>query len=560
MSLTSLFRWFSSLSIRWKLQIGFFTVTMVTTIFNRWLASAELSDMIQIVKNSASSDDALIAELQNNYDAFIFNSFWESGIEFAIQFIIIGVVATLFVKPIKVLCTAVKKVENGDLTKGVVNNSRDEIGLLEHSFNEMVAKFNTIMHQIDESGKQMGQSAYQIVMISNEIASVGKQESVRSNNVTIAMEKLSETSNAVLSLTEEAMHNAKLTESQANEGIHTVQSNIQNMQATADEVVRASAEINELQEAAGKICHIVETINAVAEQTNLLSLNAAIEAARAGEQGRGFAVVADEVRSLAKGTTDSVGEISLIIEELTSRVQKVSTTMVSVEQNVQGLQGQAVNLLDVFETMQGEASETTKANENISLAATDQISQFTLLTKNLDNLFATFKDSSSKVESTATIGSDLYKITEKLIGLMNDFTIASTVYVEPARNEQRNYPRAENSLLTKIHYKGNIYDGISRDFSLSGMKIKLAEVIDKNEVVHLEVYLPNEDLNNFATQVPLKIEARVAWSKYEVNPSGHAKGYRMIGVHFLAQNDSTRQKLQSCFDYFSKQAEYSKAS
>jgi len=558
----SLFRWFSSLSIRWKLQIGFFTVTMVTTIFNRWLASSELSDMIQIVKNSASSDEVLLTELQKNYNDFIFNSFWESGIEFAIQFIIIGIVATLFVRPIKVLCTAVKKVENGDLTKGVINSSRDEIGLLEHSFNEMVAKFNTIMHQIDESGKQMGQSAYQIVMISNEIASVGKQESARSNSVTTAMGKLSETSNTVLSLAQEAMHNAKLTEDQANEGILIVQSNIKNMQATANEVMRASGEINELQQAAGKICHIVETINAVAEQTNLLSLNAAIEAARAGEQGRGFAVVADEVRSLAKGTTDSVGEISLIIEELTSRVQTVSTTMETAEQNVQELQDQVSNLVTVFESMLGEASETTKVNKNISLAATDQIMQFKRLTENMDNLFATFKDSSSKVESTATIGSDLYKITEKLIGLMNDFTIESTVYVEPSRNEQRNYPRAENSLLTKIHYKDKVYDGISRDFSLSGMKIKLAEreVIDKNETVHLEVYLPNENLRNFATQVPLKIEARVAWSKHEMPASDHSKGYRMIGVHFLSESEAIKKKLQSCFDYFSKQAEYAKAS
>ena len=92
-------RMFKSLSIRWKLQIGFMLVTVITTIFNRLLASEELSKMVAIAKEHDVNAE-VIALLEQNHQAYIFNSFWESGIEFVIQFIVIGIVATIFVRPI----------------------------------------------------------------------------------------------------------------------------------------------------------------------------------------------------------------------------------------------------------------------------------------------------------------------------------------------------------------------------------------------------------------------------------------------------------------------------
>ena len=169
---------------------------MVTTIYNRWLASSELEGFIKIA-DQHNVDTQVVAQLQQKYDAYIFNSFWESGIEFAIQFIIIGVVASLFVKPIKSLCVALKAIENGDLTKEITSPSHDEIGVLQRSFNGVLAKLNSIMHRIDESGKQMGQSAYQIAMISHEIAEVSKNENQRSQAVTSATQQLNDISESV---------------------------------------------------------------------------------------------------------------------------------------------------------------------------------------------------------------------------------------------------------------------------------------------------------------------------------------------------------------------------
>ena len=116
---------FLSLSIKWKLQLGFFMVTMLTTIYNRWLASHEMGKLIDIARADHVNQN-VIAQLEANHSAYIFNSFWESGIEFAVQFVIIGAVAGFMVKPIKALCQALKAVEQGDLTRGVENKSLDE--------------------------------------------------------------------------------------------------------------------------------------------------------------------------------------------------------------------------------------------------------------------------------------------------------------------------------------------------------------------------------------------------------------------------------------------------
>ena len=185
-----------SMSIRWKLQFGFFTVTMITTIFNRVLASHELDKMVELSRASGVPQN-VVDQLAANHSAYIFNSFWESGLEFAFQFIVIGLLANIFVHPIQLLCKSLKAVEEGDLTKGVANNSRDEIGVLEKSFNDVLSKLNKVMRSIDDSGKHMGQSAFQIATISHDLAEVSNQEQNRSAAVTSATSELHKISSKV---------------------------------------------------------------------------------------------------------------------------------------------------------------------------------------------------------------------------------------------------------------------------------------------------------------------------------------------------------------------------
>ncbi|MFA7243060.1 MAG: methyl-accepting chemotaxis protein [Sulfuricellaceae bacterium] len=537
-----------SLSIRWKLQLSFFMVTMITTIFNRMLASHELDKMVEITRANGVAKQ-VVDQLAANHATYIFNSFWESGIEFAIQFMVIGVLASAFVRPLMSLCTSLKAVEGGDLTKEVENNSRDEIGVLEKSFNDVLASLNKIMREVDESGKHMGQSACQIATISHEIAEMSKTQQSRSAAVSHATDELHKISSTVRESAQSATERAKLTEERANEGIKTVQKNIDEMEQTVQKVNCAVAEISELAEAADQIHHIIDTIKAIAGQTNLLALNAAIEAARAGESGRGFAVVADEVRKLAEKTNSSAAEVSQIIAQLTGKVSQVTDAMTVVVEKVHANQQVAGETASVIQSMVEQVAESAEASCGISEASRQQLDNLSMLSGTLDNLFLTLQESATKVETTAAIGDNLFYVTNRLNELMAGFTFDHANMIEPAQHEKRRSPRMHNSLLVKVAQGERKLEGVTQDFSMTGMKIVLSEPLAKEGKLNLGVYLPQNEPEKYMNQAPVNLIGRVAWQRMEGDS-------HLCGVEFIDLDDNKRRYLKTCFDFFNKNAEF----
>ncbi|MEW5755809.1 MAG: methyl-accepting chemotaxis protein [Pseudomonadota bacterium] len=538
-------KWLLAMSIQWKLQLSFFLVTMITIIINRVVGYGEMERLIKIAQEHDLPPE-LLAKLDQGLSSYITDSFWQSGLEFMLLFVIIGVLANRFVTPIKNLCTAMERTERGDLTTPVANESLDEIGILERSFNSMLKQLNSVIRNIDDNSSQMAQSAYQVAAISHEIAEITKREHSHSSEVSDATTQLKEVTTTVRSLAQEAQERVSHVDVVAKDGLQIVQKNIDEMGKTAAEVGIASDQVGDLKDSAKEIYQIISTIKEIAEQTNLLALNAAIEAARAGDSGRGFAVVADEVRGLAQRTTTSTEQITRIINDINVRVANVASKMNDVVTHVQQSKQTAQKTAEVIEQMSQAIGASTAANQEISMVSEQQSVYFESLKKRLDSLFDTFQQNSSKVATTANIGDDLYRVSESMKALLGHFVFEREQTFARNDQEKRKSPRLNSPLRVQVRQNGALHESICNDFSMTGMRLRLPTVLDKKSPITLKLFRPLPDLAEYERQTPIEITGVIRWQRQD--------GERQLcGVEFTNLGTAQTKELKGCYAYFNKQ-------
>ncbi|MEF8700489.1 MAG: methyl-accepting chemotaxis protein [Candidatus Accumulibacter sp. UW20] len=440
-------------------------------------------------------------------------------------------------------------VAEGRLDNDIRITSHDETGALLSALTKMQDKLHAVLKEVDDCGRNMGQSAFQVAAISNEISAMSKQQDGRAGEVTSAMQQVHQISSEVQQKAIDASGRSDQVEKLAREGITNVQQNIGSMEETTHQVNRASLEVQELEKFAQLIHNIVNVIKEIAAQTNLLALNAAIEAARAGEAGRGFAVVADEVRKLAERTTGSASEVNEIVGQFSGRLQQVVASMNVVVRTVTVTQEEARKTAMTMEGIAITAVDTAKANQRISSVSQEQVEQFGMLQQTLETLFSVLRESGGKVKTTAAIGEDLRAITGRLNDIMSGFTFTGGLEIEAATHERRRAPRASNSLRVRFTQDGTTFEAVAGDFSLKGLRLRLTHPVREREPLDLALYLPNDDLGQYAKQEPLRIDGRVAWQRKE------GENYQ-CGVEFRNVDETTVQLMKKCFEFYNKNHEF----
>ncbi|GAM09872.1 putative methyl-accepting chemotaxis protein [Geobacter sp. OR-1] len=438
----------------------------------------------------------------------------------------------------------------GDLSQEVVVKRRNEISKILISLKQMVANLIEVLKNINEASLQMEQSSYQIAEISNEIAGASQTQQKRAEDVSSATTEVRMISETVLELAESMRAMSIETEREAEQGLLATRENIDQLQLTVEEVNRAAQETEGLNRIGEQIHTIIESISDIADQTNLLALNAAIEAARAGEQGRGFAVVADEVRNLASRTAKETEQISRIINELSAQANQNTKTMERVVERVHVTEEKSHATAAVIERMVASVREVTSSNKRISEVSESQMHKLSALQQSLESLFFTISDNGTKVGITATISSDLNKLTHEFNRLIARFTFDTTSTIPPnSVKECRRNPRAQNSLLVLVKNEEMQVQvkGISSDFSVSGMQLRLPgrHEIASGSKADLEIMTPFKSLNEYDRQTPLRVTARVVWVRLEGENT-------LLGVEFQQLSSAQTQRMESCFQFFNK--------
>ncbi|MBP8173808.1 MAG: methyl-accepting chemotaxis protein [Aeromonadaceae bacterium] len=328
-------------------------------------------------------------------------------------------------KPLQRLLEQAEQVANGDLTSRLDYSrfSHDEIGTLARAFGKMQQNLRSLVEEMGRAVSQVGSATEEVSAIASQSA-IGQQ--TQQNDITYlatAMNEMSSTVNEVARSTTQAANAAQQANREALAGGQIVQETLQAIQVVANEVEHVTQVVHELEQDSTRIGVVLEVIGSIAEQTNLLALNAAIEAARAGEQGRGFAVVADEVRTLAKRTQQSTQEINSIIATLQKRGQEAVQATQKGQNLVELCVGKAAQAGSSIESIAAAVADISDMNTQIATATEEQSSVAEDLNRNIVNINQVSHEIGEAASQTATACKDLSALAHHLSELSQRFRI-----------------------------------------------------------------------------------------------------------------------------------------
>jgi methyl-accepting chemotaxis protein len=329
------------------------------------------------------------------------------------------------IRPVQEAAGVLEVLAKGDLTARVQGEYQGDHAMIKDSINQMADSLDNALREVGEAVSATASASSQISSSTEELAAGAQEQTSQTTEVASAVEEMTKTILENSKNAGETANTAKEAKAAAEQGGKVVSETVTGMKQIAEVVKKSAETVQELGKSSDQIGEIIEVIDDIADQTNLLALNAAIEAARAGEQGRGFAVVADEVRKLAERTTKATKEIAGMIKkiqiETKGAVDSMGEGTKKVDQGILLADKAGVSLQEIV----GISQKVGDMVSQIAAASEEQSSASEQISKNVEAISSVTNETASGTQQIARAAEDLNRLTENLQGLITRFTLTS---------------------------------------------------------------------------------------------------------------------------------------
>ena len=395
--------------------------------------SKHMSDSLSIINNGLQEFQqqryqtftAAFKNVSNQADAMNGFGITVGVITIVILFIVAVPIARSIHKSLAEVIHSMREIaqENGDLTVRLTTNSQDEIGDLVYWFNSFIEKLQGVIKDVVDTSAPVATTSSDIQVLSEKTLNSFKRQSSSVEQSKLSVEEMSQSVVEISRNAADAADAAQVASNEAQAGKQVVDDTVKGIQQLAQTVNDSAESINQLQQDTNEVNVVLDVIRGVAEQTNLLALNAAIEAARAGEHGRGFAVVADEVRNLASRTQQSTEEINQMLEHLKQAaidaVEKMDSSRVSVEASVAHANKAGESLVTINESIK----TISDMNGAIAVATEEQTQVSQLMVGHVDDIQACAEDAMQASNEIAGVSDKLAGLATELDSVAKQFNV-----------------------------------------------------------------------------------------------------------------------------------------